>query len=411
MSCTALERSGNRPALELADIVKACEQDYRAVHRLPVYHDRVLRALVNCRTAALGGFKYQCDTCQHVTIQYASCRNRHCPRCQTLAGTRWVERQCHDLLDIEYWHAVFTLPHEINRVAQWHPKLVYKLLFQAASQTLLEFGRNPRWLGGNIGITMVLHTWGQNLSRHIHVHCIVTGGAQSLDGQRWIAGNPQFLFPTRALSRVFRGKYLEGLEQAHRAGELSRPDERGLNLDDSDVFDTLLTRLRSQDWVVYAKPPFAGAEKVVNYLGRYTHRVAISNHRLVDFDGKQVRFRWRDYAHGNEKKIMSLSADEFIRRFLLHVLPRGFMRIRHYGLQANRDRQKRLAQCRQLIGQAEPITREAESVEEMMLRLTGIDITACPKCQTGKLRQTQCLLPVRPVKPIPQATGPPSNGE
>lgn len=410
MGCTAHERTGNRPALELADIVKACEQDYRAAHRLPVHHYRVLRALVNCRTAAMGGFKYQCDTCQHVTIQYASCRNRHCPRCQTLAGARWVERQCDDLLDIDYWHAVFTLPHELNRLAQWHPKLVYKLLFQAASQTLLEFGRNPRWLGGNIGITMVLHTWGQNLSRHIHVHCIVTGGAQSLDGERWIAGNQKFLFPTRALSRVFRGKYLEALEQAHNAGELSCSDERGLDLDDANAFDMLLTQLRSKDWVVYTKPPFAGAKKVVNYLGRYTHRVAISNHRLVEFDGKRVRFRWRDYAHGNEKKIMRLSADEFIRRFLLHVLPRGFMRIRHYGLQANRDRQKRLTQCRRLIGQAEPITREAESVEEMMLRLTGIDISACPKCHTGKLRQTQCLLPVRPVKPTPQATGPPLNG-
>ena len=409
MGCISHERTGSRPALELADIVRACGRDYRAAHPLPGHHDRVLRALVNCRTAALGGFKYQCDTCQHVAIQYASCRNRHCPRCQTLAGTKWVERQCKDLLDIDYWHTVFTLPHELNRVAQWHPRLIYNLLFQAASRTLLEFGRNPRWLGGNIGITMVLHTWGQNLSRHIHVHCIVTGGAQSLDGQRWIAGNQQFLFPTRALSRVFRGKYLGALEQAQRAGKLSCPDKDGLDLDDDIAFDALLTRLRSQDWVVYAKPPFAGAEKVVSYLGRYTHRVAISNHRLVGFDGKQVRFRWRDYAHGNKKKIMSLSADEFIRRFLLHVLPRGLMRIRHYGLQANRDRHKRLARCRELIGQAEPVPGKTESVEEMMLRLTGIDITACPKCHTGKLRQTQSLLPVRPLKPTPQATGPPSD--
>ena len=409
MGCASHERPDCRPALELADIVRASERDYRAAHRLPNHHDRVLRALVNCRTAALGGFKYQCDTCDHVTIQYASCRNRHCPRCQTLAGTRWVERQCKELLDIDYWHTVFTLPHELNRVAQWHPRLVYNLLFQTASRTLLEFGRNPRWLGGNIGITMVLHTWGQNLSRHIHVHCIVTGGAQSLDGQRWIAGNKQFLFPTRALSRVFRGKYIDALKKAQRAGKLSCPEEGGLDLDNNDTFDTLLTQLRSQDWVVYAKPPFAGAEKVVSYLGRYTHRVAISNHRLIGFDGKRVRFRWRDYAHGNKQKVMDLSADEFIRRFLLHVLPRGLMRIRHYGLQANRDRYKRLTQCRKLLGQAEPAAEKKETVEQMMLRLTGVDITACPACKIGKLRQTQSLLPIRPSKPTPQATGPPAN--
>jgi len=407
MSCTTHERQGSRPALELAEIVRSCEHDYRAAHPLPGQHDRVLRAVVNCRTAALGGFKFQCDTCQHVSIQYASCRNRHCPRCQTLSGARWVERQCDELLDIDYWHAVFTLPHELNRVAQWHPRLVYNLLFQAASRTLLEFGRNPRWLGGNIGITMVLHTWGQNLSRHIHVHCIVTGGAQSLDGQRWIAGSKQFLFPTRALSSVFRGKYLQALEQARRNGALQCPYTEGLDLDDDDVFDALLTQLRSQNWVVYAKPPFAGAEKVVGYLGRYTHRVAISNHRLVGFDGNKVRFRWRDYAHGNKQKIMTLSAEEFIRRFLLHVLPRGLVRIRHYGLHANRDRHKRLARCRELIGQSEPVAREAESVEAMMLRLTGIDITGCPKCLVGKLRQTQCLLPCTKSKITLHATGPP----
>lgn len=295
-------------------------------------------------------------------------------------------------------------------MAQWHPSLIYNLLFQAASATLLEFGGNPRWLGGKIGVTMVLHTWGQNLSRHIHVHCIVTGGARSADGQCWIAGNKQFLFPTRALSRVFRGKYLSALKQAHKQGQLNNTDVGGLNLDESDVFDALLTRLRSQDWVVYAKPPFAGAEKVVSYLGRYTHRVAISNHRLLSFEQNQVRFRWRDYAHGNKQKVMSLSANEFLRRFLLHVLPRGFMRIRHYGLLANRDRHQRLAQCRELLGQPQPSERVQETVEQMMLRLAGKDITLCPSCKAGKLRQTQRLLPIkRSVVIEPQATGPPAS--
>ena len=406
MSCTSHAKAGSRPAFELADIVRASGDQYRSTHSVPGQHDRVLRALVNCRTAALGGFKNQCDTCGHTVIQYASCRNRHCPRCQTLAGTRWVERQCSDLLDIDYWHLVFTLPHELNSLAQWHPRVVYNLLFQAASRTLLEFGRNPRWLGGDIGITMVLHTWGQNLSRHIHVHCIVTGGALSADKQHWIPADRGFLFPTKALSKVFRGKYLDALAQAQQAGELNHNNAKGSELFESEAFECLLTRLRDHDWVVYAKPPFAGAENVVSYLGRYTHRVAISNHRLVDFDGEQVRFRWRDYAHGNKRKIMTLSADEFIRRFLLHVLPRGLVRIRHYGLQANRDRHKRLAHCRQILGQRSPEPRESESVEDMMLRLTGIDITACPKCRQGKLLQMECIPPEK--KPIAtRATGPP----
>ena len=407
MSCPSHSKSGSRPALELSDIVRTCGDQYRSTHRVPGEHDRVLRALINCRTAALGGFKSQCDGCGHTVIQYASCRNRHCPRCQTLAGTRWVERQCSDLLDIDYWHLVFTLPHELNALAQWHPRVVYKLLFQAASQTLLEFGRNSRWLGGDIGITMVLHTWGQNLSRHIHVHCIVTGGALSGDGQRWIPANKGFLFPTKALSQVFRGKYLDALAKEQHKDALNEDKADGPDPFDSQTFDMLLTRLRQHDWVVYAKPPFAGAEHVVSYLGRYTHRVAISNHRLVDFDGEKVCFRWRDYAHDNEQKIMTLSADEFIRRYLLHVLPRGLVRIRHYGLQANRDRHKRLAHCRDILGQRSPEPREPESVEAMMLRLTGIDITACPKCKTGKLRQTQCLLPTITSKVAAKATGPP----
>ena len=407
MSCTSQTTPGFRPAFELADIVRACGDDYRSAHPLPRQHDRVLRAVANCRTAALGGFKYQCDSCDHMAIQYASCRNRHCPRCQTLAGTRWVEKQCSDLLDIDYWHLVFTLPHELNRLVRWHPRVIYNLLFKAASRTLLEFGSNPRWLGGDIGITMVLHTWGQNLSQHIHVHCIVTGGALSDDKQRWIPADRGFLFPTKALSKVFRGKYLDELAMSQQSGELDHESDQGQKLAESDAFDTLLTKLRVHDWVVYAKPPFAGADKVVSYLGRYTHRVAISNHRLVDFDGQKVRFRWRDYAHGNKKKIMTLNADEFLRRVLLHVLPKGLVRIRHYGLQANRDRHKRLAHCRNILGQRSVEPREPESVESMMLRLTGVDITQCPKCKQGKLRQTQCVLATKSSTVPVMATGPP----
>jgi len=396
-----------RPALEVADIVRACDTAFRAEHWVSGPQDRVLRALLECRTAALGGHKAQCDSCGHVTIQYSSCRNRHCPKCQTLAATRWVERQGAHLLDIDYWHVVFTLPHELNPLAQTHPRLLYNLLFHCASRTLLEFGRNPRWLGGEIGFTMVLHTWGQNLSQHIHVHCVVTGGALSPDRQRWIPARRGFLFPTKALSKVFRGKYLEALTQAHRKGDLRGAGDVDQGRHDADAFDALVTRLRTHDWVVYAKPPFAGVGKVLAYLGRYTHRVAISNHRLLDFDGERVRFRWRDYAHGNKQKIMSLTSTEFVRRFLLHTLPRGFARIRHFGLLANRLRHQRLAHCRTLIGQCTPQAPTPETVDAMMLRLTGIDITRCPRCHQGRLLRAADTAPSIARPPTPRATGPP----
>ena len=395
-----------RPALEVADILRERGDAYGETHRLSAQQQRVVDALVNCRTAALGGFKSRCEHCGAVAIQYASCRNRHCPKCQTLSQTRWVERQCADLLDIGYWHVVFTLPHELNPVARGNPALIYRLLFKAASRTLLEFGRNPRWLGGELGITMVLHTWGQNLGQHIHVHCIVTDGGLSPDGQRWLTPvRKGFLFPTAALSKVFRGKYLDFLGAAHRDGELRLKVAGGG--DDSREFECLKTALRSHDWVVYTKAPFAGAEHALAYLGRYTHKTAIGNHRLVDFDGEHVRFRWRDYADGNKVKVMRLGAEEFIRRFLLHVLPRGFTRLRHYGLLANRCRARKLAHCRGLLHQTAPEPREPETAQEMMLRLTGIDINVCRQCGEGTLRQILVLEPQRRTGMAAMKTGPP----
>jgi hypothetical protein len=323
-----------------------------------------------------------------------------------VAKQRWVEAQCADLLPVPYFHMVFTLPHALNPLAQGNPKLIYTLLFRAASETLLEFGRNPRWLGGEIGITMVLHTWGQKLDQHIHVHCIVTGGALSPDGQHWRSASAGFLFPVRALSRVFRGKYLDDLAQAYRDQQL-RLGGSVAALADGAAFQLLLRQLRDQDWVVYAKRPFAGPEQVFTYLGRYTHRVAISNHRLVAFQNGEVRFRWRDYAHGNRQKTMTLSADEFLRRFLLHTLPHGFCRIRHYGLLGNRCRHQKLARCRRVLDHPEPDPREPESVETMMLRLIGLDIHRCRHCQQGRLRLLSRLAPQLPFPSTPKATGPP----
>ena len=275
---------GTRPALEVAHILREGADAYRETHRLSAQQQRVVNALVSCRTAALGGFKSHCNHCGAETIQYASCRNRHCPKCQTLAQTRWVERQCADLLNIAHWHVVFTLPHELNPIAQGNPALIYRLLFNAASKTLLEFGRNPRWLGGELGITMVLHTWGQNLGQHIHVHCIVTDGALSPDRERWLTPPRRgFLFPKTALSKVFRGKYLESLTAAHRCGELRMPGDDGL--DDTRAFESLKTSLQSNDWVVYTKAPRRGSQ--CSRLPRALH--SQDRHR----QSSTRRLRWR----------------------------------------------------------------------------------------------------------------------
>jgi hypothetical protein len=406
MACPVHPASASRPALELADIVRACAEDYRTTHRLSAQQQRVLWAIENCRTAVLGGHSAACDYCGVLEVSFNSCRNRHCPKCQTVAKQRWVETQCADLLPVPYFHIVFTLPHTLNRLAQGNPKLMYKLLFRAASETLLEFGRNPRWLGGEIGITMVLHTWGQKLDQHIHVHCIVTGGALSPDGQQWLPASAGFLFPVQALSRVFRGKYLDYLAQAYRGQQL-RLGGSVAALADGAAFQLFLGQLRDPDWVVYAKRPFAGPEQVLAYLGRYTHRVAISNHRLLAFQDGEVRFRWRDYAHGNAQKTMTLSADEFLRRFLLHTLPHRFCRIRHYGLLGNRCRHQKLARCRLVLDHPDPEPTEPESVEAMMLRLTGLDIHRCRHCQQGRMWLISRLAPRLPFPPTPKATGPP----
>ena len=406
MACPTHLASVERPVLELADIVHAGNEAYRATHQLSGQQERVLRAIANCRTAALGGHAALCDHCGELQVSFNSCRNRHCPKCQTLAKQRWLERQAADLLDIDYWHLVFTLPHELNALAQGNPRVLYRLLFRAASQTLLEFGRNPRWLGGELGITMVLHTWGQKLDQHIHVHCVVTGGVLSPDGERWIAAKPGFLFPVRALAAVFRGKYLDELAQAYQRGELQFAGSTA-PLREPGAFRLFLAQLKAHDWVVYAKPPFAGAQQVLAYLGRYTHRVAIANHRLVSFEDDVVRFRWRDYADGNQTKVMALSTEEFLRRFLLHTLPSGLVRIRHYGLLGNRCRHAKLACCRALLDQPAPEPLAPESVAAMMLRLTGLDIQRCPVCQQGRLRVFAVLAPTRTFPPIPNATAPP----
>ena len=354
-----------------------------------------MRAIETCRTAALGGYAETCDRCGAVRVTYRSCRNRHCPKCQTLAKVRWVEARRADLLPIPYFHVVFTLPHALNALAQGNPRVIYRLLFQAAAETLLAFGRHPRYLGGLIGITAILHTWGQTLTQHLHLHCVVTGGALTADLRRWVVVRPRFLFPVRALSAVFRGKYLDALREAFHAQQLAFAGGTA-GLAEPRAFAAFLAALRADPWVVYAKPPFGGAEQVLEYLGRYTHRVAIANHRLVDLGDDLVRFRWRDYADGNRVKVMTLAADEFIRRFLLHVLPAGFVRIRHFGLLANRQRRALLGHCRVLLGQPlvpTPVDPPV-SAAELLLRLSGVDLRRCPACGQGRMRRGDTLVAI-----------------
>jgi hypothetical protein len=371
-------------ALELAEIFRAAGSVYRQTHALIPQQQRVMGAIQNCRTAALGGHVLQCDNCAALKVWYNSCRNRHCPKCQTCAKERWLAARRAELLPVPYFHVVFTLPHELNSLIQGNPALLYELLFKAAAQTLLEFGHNPRWLGGEVGITLVLHTWGQNLNQHVHVHGIVSGCALSSAGDQWVRARSGFLFPVKALAKVFRGKYLDALKQASAAGKLKFAGSTA-PLVEPARFAAFVAALYRHDWVVYAKRPFAGPQQVLEYLGQYTHRVAISNARLLSFSEGSVRFRWRDYAAGNKTKVMALPVEEFIRRFLLHVLPKRFVRIRHYGLLANRTRADKLTRLRSLLDVAPPAPVQPETAAAFVLRVTGIDLHQCAVCGKGRL--------------------------
>jgi hypothetical protein len=388
------QQAGATEKLELAQVLDRHGAAFRARHALSPVQRHAMRAIETCRSSALGGHLEQCDACGTQRYLYHSCRNRHCPKCQTRAKERWLAGRQAELLPVPYYHVVFTLPHTLNALAQGNPRIMLGLLFDSAARTLLEFGENPRWLGGQIGLTMVLHTWGQNLNQHLHLHCLVSGGALAQDG-RWMHPRRGFLFPVKALSMVFRGKFLEGLKRAFEhaslklaGGTATLADMRGRN--------GLFAALRAQPWVVYAKRPFAGPAQVLQYLGRYTHRVALTNNRLVNLDEHEVAFRYKDYAHGNRRCVMHLPADEFIRRFLLHVLPKGFMRIRHYGLLGNRGKRHKLsaARCALEAPVPPPSAQAAESVAAFWQRVSGIDIHRCPRCRTGHMLLVRMLAPL-----------------
>jgi hypothetical protein len=387
--------------LEVAEIFRQHGPAYRQSHRLPRNHLRAMRAIEVCRTAALGGHRDQCDHCGHLEISYNSCRNRHCPKCQTLRKEKWIEARGEDLLPIEYFHVVFTLPSELNPLVLMNRKILYDLLFRAASETLVELAQDPKHLGATVGIIGILHTWGQNLRDHPHLHCIVTGGGLSADRGRWVSCRKGFFLPVRVLSSLFRGKFLDLLKEAFQSGQLVFPGCLS-QLKDPGDFETFRRPLYRKKWVVYCKPPFAGAQGVLQYLGRYTHRIAISNNRLLAIRDGQVSFLWRDYADHNRQKIMLLKTEEFIRRFLLHVLPARFVRIRHFGLLANRNRKDNLSVCRQILGGAKPVAKEdvkPETWQEQLLRICSIDVLSCPVCKKGKMSRMALLLPYRSHSP------------
>ena len=370
-----------RPALEVADILRAHGDAYRQQRPVSPEQAAVLTQLIQCRTAALGGHLDHCETCGFQRVSYNSCRNRHCPKCQASKRAAWVETRLNRVLPVPHFHVVFTLPKELHPLALRNRRALYKLLFEAASSTLLQLAADPKRLGAQIGVTAVLYTWGQNLLFHPHLHCVVTGGGLSADGQRWVSARPRYLLPVKVMAKLFRGKFLAGLKQAYQRGQLTLAGSTA-PLADSAVFDKLLAGLYACDWVVYAKPPFGGAQQVYRYLGRYTHRVAISNSRLVAHENGQVVFRWKDYADGSQTKLMRLSAIEFIRRFLLHVLPKRFVRIRHYGLLASRNVTTRLARCGELLNADVPEQKqELPTAERDDAVLDAVpEIHRCPNC-------------------------------
>ncbi|MDP6637416.1 MAG: IS91 family transposase [Phycisphaerae bacterium] len=401
---TADRGVGDRPTdgRELADIVRRYGPAYRRAHRLSPDQNKTLNAIEACRTAVLGGHADSCRRCGYKRYSYNSCRNRHCPKCQTLTKARWIEDRKAELLPAPYFHVVFSLPHELNSLVLYNRKTLINLLFSAASKTLADFGRNN--LGGKLGFTMILHTWDQQLNAHFHLHCLIAGGALVGDNaasRQWISTSPKFLFPVRALSKVFRGKFLAGLKAVGAKGELNFPETPG----NAGQFTAMLGKLYRKAWSLYAKPPFDGPERTLEYLGRYTHRVAISNNRILSIDNGTVRFKYRDRRDHDRIKIKSLAASEFIRRFCLHVLPTGLMRIRHFGFLASRCKASMLAQCRRALGVPEPQPQQPKTAAQWMLALTGIDIEACPRCGHRPLQSIE-LPPINPHHPPPQR-GPP----
>ena len=380
--------------VEVADIFRQHGFDYNESHKMPRNQRRAMGAVMACRTAKLGGHVDECDSCGHQKISYNSCRNRHCPKCQVLRKEKWIESRSEDLLPIQYFHVVFTIPSELKPLVLRNPKLMYNILFRSVSETLMELGRDR--LGARIGFISILHTWGQNLMDHPHVHCVVTGGGLSYDKPLWVSCRKGFFIPVRVMSALFRGKFLAYLGESYNSEEIELSGSTS-HLSEPHVFKLFLRKLYYKKWVVYCKPPFNGVDGVLQYLSRYTHRIAISNERILKVENGRVTFLWRDYADGDKKKVMTLDAEEFIRRFLLHVLPDRYVKIRHFGLLANRKRKHHISLARQLLGSAKTEVKKdaSKTWQELMLEVSGVDVTKCPACQKGRMVSIGMLYPDR----------------
>ncbi|HMD58401.1 MAG TPA: IS91 family transposase [Steroidobacteraceae bacterium] len=397
-----------RQGPEVADIFRRHGEAYRQRHgaSLSTAQRRAISAIERCRTAALGGHVERCDGCGHQRIAYNSCRNRNCPKCQGLARSQWLEDRQAELLDTPYFHVVFTIPDALATIAFQNQTVVYDILFRAVSETLRTIAADPAHLGAEIGFLAVLHSWGQNLMHHPHLHCLVPGGGIAPDGSRWIACRPGFFLPVRVLSRLFRGRFLHHLENPFAAGKLNFFSAHR-HLHEPAAFRRHLAPAHRTEWVVYAKRPFAGPRQVLDYLGRYTHRIAISNSRMLSIDNAKVRFRWNDYRRHNHHATMTLDAEEFIRRFLIHVLPDGFQRIRYYGFLGNSQRARKLALCRKLLSMqpAMPaVAKPAKDFRDHFEALTGVSLRVCPHCHLGTMLVVDVIATPIACSPLPDTS-------
>lgn len=383
---------------EVADIFRKFGAGYRDTYGSQMSRGqlRAMRAIEICRTAELGGHVDRCDRCGHERISYNSCRNRHCPKCQRLAKEKWISARKKDLLPVKYFHIVVTIPDILNNLTLVNKAVIYDILFKSASESLQVLGKDPNHLGAEIGLIAVLHTWGQNLIDHPHLHCIIPGGGLSADGNKWVFAKDNFFISVKVLSRLFRGKFLYCLKKAYNEKKLEFAGRVEYLKNEKD-FQRMINDLYKKEWVVYCKPPFKSPQYVLEYLGRYTHRIAISNNRIETIEEDKIIFRWRDYKDSNKNKLMTLDAFEFIRRFLLHILPDKFVKIRHYGILGNRNKKTKLQRCKEILNtesSEEHNNKESNNWQDLLFQLTGIDYRICPSCAKGNMILKETLQPV-----------------
>jgi len=398
------ENAQEQSSVELGDVFRMHRESYCKNNTLSPEQHKVINAICNCRTSILGGHIEQCDNCDNIHVSYNSCRNRHCPKCQSLKTAKWLENRQKELLPVPYFHVVFTLPHELNNLVLYNKRELYSLLMQSVWETIKTLGKDPKRLNGLMGMLAILHAWGQNLFPHNHIHCIIPGGAL-VNGEKWRSSKSNYLFPVKVMSKIFRGIFISGLRILYDGNKLKIPNDSNLktSLSIRKNFEALLSSLMKKPWVVYSKKPFAGPEKLLDYLGRYVNKIAISNTRILSCNKRSVRFKWRDYSDDNKVKIMELKPEEFMRRFLSHVVPKGFMRVRFFGFLANACKRKNVTTIRKSLSY-EPIEeKQKKDIRSLMLELTGDDITICPKCKKGHFYKIQ-IMPNRLTKLNPDTS-------